>query len=82
MLALLLYCAQHHADFCIPEFQSPAFKMCCFESADFQMSPSSLDIVLNLNILLEYLNLYILLEYLKLQLATASPPKSINCSIA
>jgi hypothetical protein len=48
MLALCQYCAQHHADFCISEFQRLAFEMCWFESADFQMSPSDIEIELNM----------------------------------
>jgi hypothetical protein len=48
MLALCLYCTQHCADFCIPEFQRLAFKMCWFESADFRMSFSDIEIELNI----------------------------------
>jgi hypothetical protein len=44
---------QRSADSCISNFQRRAFKMCWFESADFQMSPS--DIELKLNILLSNL---------------------------
>jgi hypothetical protein len=35
----------------IPDVQRRAFEMCSFESADFQMSPSDIDIKLNLMIL-------------------------------
>jgi hypothetical protein len=40
------YCAQHRADFCIPEFQRLAFEMCWFESANFEMSPPDIEIKL------------------------------------
>jgi hypothetical protein len=43
MLVLCPHCAQNCADSCIPEFQRLAF-----ESADFQMSPSDVDIKLNI----------------------------------
>jgi hypothetical protein len=56
MIALCQYCTQHHADFCIPEFQRQALEMCWFECADFQMSPS--DIVETLKIFLANLKFY------------------------
>jgi hypothetical protein len=35
MFALCQYCAKHPTDFCIPEFQTLAFEMCLFKSAEF-----------------------------------------------
>jgi hypothetical protein len=63
-----LYCGQHAADFCIPEFQRWAFEIYWFESADFQMSPSDIRIELNM-----------LLAILKFQKGAPKNHQLLNC---
>jgi hypothetical protein len=67
MLALCLFFAQHHADFCIPDFQRLAFEMCWFENGDLQLSPFDIG--------LKH-------PFIKFKFLTVLPPNSIRTPIA